>query len=440
MKKLVVLIFVIWFEVVLNLEIHQEIRELTTFCNAIKTIIGRAILSPPINIQLIDESSAECIESKQSTLFINVCVNSTRRISQSSLIIAKEEANISHLLHLCMNHNGNHLVVLHKNSESSLKNLVNYFWRKLLINVSFLLIIRSEILIQTFIPYNDKKCNDTELVTINRFDQESENWKTDQFFPEKLNNFHCCSLTVTTYKNVVPYIVQEEYFNGKMKLKGRVIQMIDALAKSLNFTTKLEYEPSVAAWEKCIHRVANYEADLFIGNLFLDLPRTTYLDFTIPIFFETVKFVVPPGRTYTQIENFVRAFDNIIWYMIICVFLLTALLVVILSGRSTQSKIYAFGVGYKNAFMDFLGTIFGVTGTSMPDLSIPRIITIKFVIFCFVMRTVYQGSLFNFLQSGGKLKPAQSIDDMVNRGYTFYMLALYDNYLHPKKHDRYLLA
>lgn len=436
MKIICILIIGVWFRPVLNMEMQQELKEFTPFCNAIKSIIKLVILLPPINIQIIDENFGKCIESKNSTVLINVCMNSVPWMSQSSLIIAKEEVEISKLIHLCMNHNGNHLVVLHKNSKSHLNDLVNYFWKKLLINVSFLVINKSEILIQTFIPYNDRKCNDTELETINRFDERSGNWKTDKFFPKKLNNFHRCFLTVTTYKNVVPYIVHEEYINGKMQLKGRVIQMIDALATSLNFTTKLEYEPSVAAWEKCIDRVANYEADLFIGNLVLDLSRTKYLDFTIPIFFETLKFVIPPGRPYTQIENLTRAFDITVWYMILCVFLLTALGVLILSGRSKNVKIYAFGIGYRNAFMDFLGTVFGVTGTSMPDLNIPRIIIIKFVIFCFVIRTVYQGSLFNFLQSNGKLKPAQSIDDMINRGYTFYMLALYDNYLNAKRHDR----
>jgi hypothetical protein len=45
------------------------------------------------------------------------------------------------------------------------------------------------------------------------------------------------------------------------------------------------------------------------------------------------------------------------------------------------------------------------------------------VIFCLVMRTLYQASLYNFLQSNIQHKEAQSVDDMIERDYKFYYLS-----------------
>lgn len=433
MKIIHIFVTVVAFRPVTNLKVehatNSELEQPSIFCEAIKSILRKDILKPPLNIQLNDKTFGDCINSINATFLLNICTNTTRWVSQSSLLIIKDEVDITQC---CMNYNGHHLVVLQKYSTNTLKDLVNSFWKNLLINVSFMLMVQSEIVIQSFIPYNDGKCNDTELQTINRFD--GRYWKTDQFLPKRLRNFHRCPLKITTHNNIAPYIVREEYVSGKRILKGRNIEIITALAASLNFTVDLDYEDSISAWEKCISKIANNEADFFIGNLFLDLPRTTYLDFTVPIFFEVLKFVVPPGRSYTQIENFARAFDIFTWTLITCIFLLMALSVFLLSFQSKKVKIYAFGAGYANASMDFLATIFGNSRTSMPYVNIPRIILLKFILFCFVMRTLYQGSLFNFLQSGDKLKPVQSVDEMITKQYTFFMLKLYDNYLDLKQH------
>lgn len=296
MKLIHIFIAIVSFRFAMNLEI---IAEFTTLCKAINSIVMKGdILTPPINMQLLDMMLGYCIKTSNSTFLTNVSANPEKWRSQSSLLIVEKEDDISNQTHSSMNHNGHHLVVIRKYTKGKLNDLVNYFWGNVLINVSFLVIAKSEILLQTFIPYNDRKCNDTELKTINQFDEVTENWRTNEFFPNKLFNFHRCSLKIATHKNVVPYIVREEFVNGERILKGRVIGMIDALATSLNFTAELEYDDSVAAWEICIRKAANNEVTLIKG----------FHDFTVPIFFEILKIVVPPGRRYTQIEKFLVLF------------------------------------------------------------------------------------------------------------------------------------
>ncbi len=408
---------------------------------ALNSILDSEVLSSPLYVEIIDKTfdNYGCLMPSTRTYLINVCTNETALISESSLVIVESVQQLSQINLKCLNSEGYHLMVIRNEfNESEISELLNVFWKRFLINVTFLVVKNSKILLQTFIPFNRVRCNDIELKTINQFDEQTQEWRDDNFFPDKLNNFHNCPLTVTTYKNVVPYIVREEYIDGKRILSGRVIEMIDALASSLNFTTDLDYHPSISAYETCIGKVANREADLFIGNVFLDLSRTSYLDFSIPIFFEFLKFVVPPGRSYSQFENLARTFDTQTWTLILCALLSCAAIVFIVSTRSKETKVDAFGVGYDNAFMDFVADILGMSRISMPDLMIPRLIIIKFVIFTFVIRTLYQASLFKFLNSDGRLKPAQSVDEIGSKGFTVYSLTLYENYLNLSqyKHAR----
>lgn len=405
-------------------------------CAAVNSILNLDAFSGPIHIQLMDNGNTifgNCLKMCYKTYLSNVCINETASISMSALVVVESAEQLLNIDFGYINHKG-HLLIVIQDHNSSITELVNVFWKKMLINVAFLVTKDSQILLQTYTPFNNAKCNDIDLKTINTFDEHTQQWTSDQFFPEKLRDFHNCRLKVTTYKNVVPYIVREEYVNGVRILSGRVIQMIDALAYLLNFTTDLDYYPSISAYETCMGKVANREADLFIGNVFLDLNRIHYLDFSIPIFFEFLKFVIPPGRSYSQFENLVRTFEGLTWTLILCVLLSGAAIVFVVSVRSKGIKIAAFGVGYDNACMDYISDIFGMSRISMPILTIPRLLIIKFVIFTFVIRTLYQASLFKFLQSDGRLKAAQSINEIVGSGFTIYSLALYQNYLNLSNH------
>lgn len=409
-----------------HIGVHEKTHSL---CEALNSLIKLGVLTSPLNVQLTNHSFDQCINTSNATVFINLATNITRLISKSSVVIVETKVDSLQNLSKLMNYNSHHLIVVRNYSSGDLDELVYQFWKNLLINVSFLVEDKSNISIQTFIPYNQDNCNDTELQTINQFTEQTQTWQTNQFFPQKLTNFYGCAIKIATHKNVIPYIVREENVNGQLVLKGRVIQMIDALSVSLNFTADLDYEPSVAAFDNCYRKVGNNEADLFIGNVAIDKSRIETLDFSLPIFFEFLKFVVPPGKIYSQVENFGRVFDSVTWILISIVFLLFGAVVLIISFLSKKVKVYAFGTRYRNAFMDYIATIFGSALSTAPNTFVPRLIIVKFVLFCFVIRSIYQGSLYNFLQSGAKGNTVQSIDEMISKGFTFFMLQGYANYL-----------
>lgn len=410
----------------------------TDFCAAVNNILNSDVFSSAFHIHFMDKTFHNCLRPVYTPHYVISGFSGANAVSitVNSLTIVETAEELLKVNFDRADSNGRHLIViLNDVNQSSINELVGILWKKFFINVTFMVMKRSKISLQTFVPFNEAKCDDVQLTVINQFYENRMKWETDQFFPEKLHNFHGCVQTVTTHKNVVPYIVREEYINGKRILSGRVIEMINALATTLNFKTKLDYHPPISAYETCIQTVANRTADLFIGNLYLDLSRISYVDFSIPIFFEFLKFAIPPGRSYTQFENLSRTFDSRTWVLILCVLLSSTVIVFMISISSKDTRIEAFGIGYRNGFMDFIADILGMSRISMPNLTIPRLVIVKFVIFCFVIRTLYQASLFKFLHSNGKMKAAQSIEEIIDRGYTVYSLPIYEKYLNLSHHS-----
>lgn len=77
--------------------------------------------------------------------------------------------------------------------------------------------------------------------------------------------------------------------------------------------------------------------------------------------------------------------------------------------------------------------IFGGSQTKLPTRNFSRFLLMSFLLFCLVQRNVYQGSLYIFLQSDGRHKEVQSIDEMVENGFDFYMYESYTDIIesHP---------
>lgn len=404
------------------------VDEETGFCAAINSLLHSNVFSYPLHIQFIDGTFGNCIKPTNSTYLVNVCVNAhASPIARSSLIIVKSVDQLFDINFGCMEQNGHNLLVIQSPvNESSDNELMSAFWDRFIIGVTLLSVKHSQIVLQTFMPFNDGQCNDTQLRMINRFDDRSQKWENDLFFPDKLRNFKKCPITVTTYRNIVPYIVHDEIVDGETIVKGRVIEIVRTLAFTLNFTIDLDYHPSLSGYENCIEKVTNREAEMFFGNIFLDLSRSN-LDFSAPIFFELLKFVVPPGRSYTQFENLTRRFDSLTWMLIACALVASSTLVCIITFGRKETKIHSFGIGYENGFMDFIAGILGMPHWSTPRVSISRVIIIKFVLCAFVIRTLYQATLFKFLHSEGRVKPVQSIDEIIKKGYTVHSVKLYEN-------------
>jgi hypothetical protein len=69
--------------------------------------------------------------------------------------------------------------------------------------------------------------------------------------------------------------------------------------------------------------------------------------------------------------------------------------------------------------------IFGLQQNVLPSRNFSRFILMMFLLFCLVNRNVYQGALYLILRSDGHHKPIQSVQEMVDKDFKFYVYRTY---------------
>lgn len=60
--------------------------------------------------------------------------------------------------------------------------------------------------------------------------------------------------------------------------------------------------------------------------------------------------------------------------------------------------------------------------TSLPAKNFPRVLLMIFILYCLVIRTLYQGGLFDNLQSEARGQKVGSVQEMLDRQFIFYIL------------------
>lgn len=145
------------------------------------------------------------------------------------------------------------------------------------------------------------------------------------------------------------------------------------------------------------------------------------MDYSDTYFSNPVVFIVPPGEKLNRFQKLLRPFDSIVWIVLLSTLMTSLVVMTILSLKLKNLKQFIFGSKVEHPSVNLLIAIFGGSQTHLPTESVPRLFLIMIVVFCLVVRSAYQGLMFKFLQSDGRLKKVQSIDEMIEKNYRFYM-------------------
>jgi hypothetical protein len=158
-----------------------------------------------------------------------------------------------------------------------------------LINSNMALLKNDSIKLVTFFPFSENHCNNTKkLKIINEF--SNEKWRSKNFFPNKISNFHGCHLKLGL--SYFTGVKQHKHENGTIEFSGSDVTVAEELGNRLNFGNKM-----IALhtnFENFVEGTFDYAA----GWYFLSLDRTEYLDFTQSYCFVPFVVVVPPGNIF----------------------------------------------------------------------------------------------------------------------------------------------
>lgn len=300
-------------------------------------------------------------------------------------------------------------------------------WANQIVNVNVLYNSdNSSVIVETYYPFKTAKCATNARAVVDEFKDGSFLRNKKNLFKDKLLNLHRCPIRIATSNNSVPYIFAEKRANGSYSLRGRDIELVNTLGQYLNF--KIEYvfvgdegvllENGTATGP--FKMLLEKKADLIIADYWLKANRLQFIDYTTPYISQQIAFIIPPGSELNSFEKFMRPLDSYVWFLLI-IFVGCGFLVIYVVGRlSPELQDFVFGTNVRKPYMNILVAIFGGSQNILPHRNFARSLLMMFLMFCMVMRTLYTGSLFRFLQSKVYNKEAQSIDDMIERDYKFY--------------------
>jgi hypothetical protein len=128
---------------------------------------------------------------------------------------------------------------------------------------------------------------------------------------------------------------------------------------------------------------------------------------------------MPPTKPISPFVKLYLPFDNITWLLLIGLFLIATFLLLI---KRKILKFYQrlFGAKVKNLIFNMVTALTGGNQKKLPYENIPRFLLAIFLIFCLIMRTAYQGKLFEIMQKEIHEKELDTIDELIEENFVFH--------------------
>ena len=143
-------------------------------------------------------------------------------------------------------------------------------------------------------------------------------------------------------------------------------------------------------------------------------------NFKYIIFFRP-QLYIPPSDLYTSMEKLALPFDFETWTGLGIVFSFAIASLCIINQISENIRRLFYEKSTRLNFFSIFQTFFGISGKKSPKGNFSRIILIFFIFWCLVMRTTYQGKLFEFTTTAIRKPELKSLEALKDRNFSLYL-------------------
>lgn len=323
---------------------------------------------------------------------------------------------------------GFYIVVMINGKISQIQEIFELMWKLQIINVSIMSEIgNGAILVQTFKPFRKGNCNDTSPTDINVFKDGRFVNGSDNLFPEKIKNLQKCQIRVAISENSKPSVFVEKLANKSNDYSGVSVELINTLARYFNFKIYYDIVPDEGfifdngTAEGPLKVLYENKADLAIATWWLKVNRLKFFDASISYISDHLIFIIPPGRELTPFEKLVYPFEFSAWIIIIVYYHVGLLTIFIVKRLSKTAQNFVFGYGVEDPYMNMFIAFVGATQKITPNKNFARFLLAMFLMYSLVIRSLYQGSYVELMQSNKRHQEVKSVDEMVQMDFKFHV-------------------
>jgi hypothetical protein len=281
----------------------------------------------------------------------------------------------------------------------------------------------------TLVFFSPGHCRKKKILEINRFNKTTKKWAHGLFSTKKFDNFYGCELNFLTFDN-------RSILDGHDKLNPGVgfnYEIIEEIAKKLNFKPQIYFNGKL---KKQIMDLAVMTVCKPMPNddLFFEI-NTHYSEFYMTA---ADYFFVPLGAEYDGYEKLKFPFDDYTWGMIAFVFFVTFVTIFLVNRMTTKIKDIVFGDNIQGPFLNAMAHFFGLGQIRLPARNFARFILMVFILYCLIIRSVWQSKMFEFLQKEMRKPEVKSCEEIRFRNFTIYIPTFFGMFFEMMENSRCL--
>lgn len=260
------------------------------------------------------------------------------------------------------------------------------------------------------ILYPNGSCNPT-FNRVNSFSQQTMEWESPNFI-QKYDDYLNCNVKVIYTKLDPPidyFLSHEINKKGNKILTGYLGELANIFASKHNIKYNLDFEMS------------DRNFDIFIDT-FYDFVDLSLLNghMTTPVLFSRTTVVVTRGAPYSFFERLILPFDCATWICLIITFSVALCTIFVVYWLSEDIQKFVFGTNIRNPTLNFFQIFFAIGLVRVPGRNFARFIFIMFTLFCLIIRTAYQGKMFEFITTDVSKHTAETKLEWINMKIPIY--------------------
>lgn len=279
--------------------------------------------------------------------------------------------------------------------------------------------------LQTFYPFGNDSCGQSlEMKLINRFNASTRIWRTQTFTAERFTNLNSCPIKVAVLKTSLPSVIREKAIGEH---SGFEIDIFKEIAREFNSTPAFEdFEAIGTIYDNkstslgSLPSVYKRAHDAALGTLSLQYERANVLTETKSFLSAPLILVVPLAERISPLQKLTRPLSAYVWTLTIITFFVGFTVILCLKATSEKAYDFVVGRGVNYPYLNMMIGFFGTTQHKLPKTTFARFLLTKFLIFCLIIRCLYQGKLYIMLQLDLHEKQVDTIDEIMNRNMVFY--------------------
>jgi hypothetical protein len=260
----------------------------------------------------------------------------------------------------------------------------------------------------TFLWFTENLCDKPQFREVNRYDKNTSSWQTEIFRTEKYENFHNCSLLFNFGTNNLSAKAETKEIQKSIHV-NYIKKLTETIAEKANFTVleqrvvgEISFNETQRT-EPVILNCLNQDPELYLS-----------------MFFMSFYLAAPLGEEYNCYEKLLLPFDSYVWAFLLLTFGLAFITIFALKFTSVSVRKFVVGSRVNDPLENLTRIFFGVSQTVLPGRNFSRFLTMLFILFCLIFRTVWQAKIFEFMQKDMRKPRVQTYKEMVAKNFTIY--------------------